>query len=83
MLTEQEFSKPGIGALRVVGDVPAGQEFTVNDVAFAEFETEDGTIYGPLNRMQAVLILAHPAIAVEVCEMNDEALEAYSRELGF
>lgn len=80
MLRESTFNSPGIGTLRVIGDYEG--EFFIKDIAFGEFQTSDGTLYGPLQPAAVIVILAFPELAIAVCESDVAAIEEYARKLG-
>jgi hypothetical protein len=82
VLTEQIYKRPNVGTLRVMGDIAPGEQFKIEDIAFAEFETLDGVLYAPLTKTHAVMILTTPRRAVEICETPIEEIEMVREMLG-
>lgn len=81
MLEERTFRKPGYGTLRVTGD-PGDGDFKMKHIDFAEFETESGTIYGPLHKIQAAMILSHPEAVAEICQWSKYQVDQLAITLG-
>lgn len=82
MLTEHVYQRPGIGTLRITGDIAPGETFNIEDIAFAEFEDLDGKIHGPLSKTHAVMILTTPRRALEICGLPEDEVEEIRQMLG-